>query len=835
MASRSIRIRLPFWRTLLILLWSYVTYHLLVRPALLDLSAVGMILVVAAAFLFFFAVPPQTRKAWAVAVLAFLLLDKGLASIAATSSSWTRVFLYGLCILWLLAAARWYGKLNARPLVAIALAGVLTLTWMPRGELTLLNYFVKEDVTKPLYVGNWDYFPFTVADLDGDGTDEILTVGNRDETLPEGENENNPRDEQEHIKPELEPEPLYPYVLKWRDGHLVREPVTPDQLAAAAQRLPLDTIGYPYFRLTRELTLEPAVQPTTWTEEVMDFGSAPFRVFAADLSHLAHLEATQAGSLSRQHLARAGDYADVRLTGREVTGTYRGRPFRFSSDATKLIGVATLENGQQALVLLGEEIEVWQPDSTGGFVRTHLLTRDDVKGLANGEYYLWDVDGDGSDELVLSLAHAKIVKPRADGTWDVWWAANDEHFRFEDFGSFAPGDTPQLIALDKSYLRDYPLRYPAGFRYTPEGLKREWKIFLPLVNLRLADLDGDGKRELVGLWYNKHQLYVLKPHSVPVIPLLLGGNIVLLAYLWSRRLREARRTRPYALAALVLLLGAGTLLSGCTYSGAPRMLGTPTGDAPAAKPVTPEDGDVPGTPIANAGQRLEAALTTVTAPDIQQFWYDGYIAANLPKRRSTSMYKGAVVLPHGYFVDGRWAGQPFRYYRWDDKRYVFHSERWMKADPSVSHPVNPFGSFVHWPAFFERAVLLPREEVLGVPCDPIQVRLTGREWLERLPEPYRTEVRALVAQSARVADAVEKATVKMTFWVGVEDNRLYQYQVWIKLPLPDAGVMDQEIFFRFYKYNDPGIKLKTPEEMEKLVQESEEEPPAIGEPTPRDT
>jgi hypothetical protein len=55
----------------------------------------------------------------------------------------------------------------------------------------------------------------------------------------------------------------------------------------------------------------------------------------------------------------------------------------------------------------------------------------------------------------------------------------------------------------------------------------------------------------------------------------------------------------------------------------------------------------------------------------------------------------------------------------------------------------------------------------------------------------------------------------MKLWIGKDDKHIHQYQTNIEMPIPGAGYMQQEQFFRLLKFNDPGFNVKKPEDIEK--------------------
>ncbi len=293
------------------------------------------------------------------------------------------------------------------------------------------------------------------------------------------------------------------------------------------------------------------------------------------------------------------------------------------------------------------------------------------------------------------------------------------------------------------------------------------------------------------------------------------------------------------------------VITGCTYPSGEKVFHQIDSEVKA------EDGD-------DAYQFLKTALETTQQAEIaEKFWYSGWVANDVQKRRTNSMYDGVVVRPHGYLVNARVAANPYRYYKWDDQYYLHTAHSgWVKLDEEQV-PFDPLEGFTWWEPVLQDAIRLPDGEVLSKKTRVYQVMLKGNEWL-RLDNPQFNRLQDTIAQTPGMDQILENTTVKMTLWIGDEEytadqvrdwaarkgvdtdngaewkkwaeqngfirdeeedlyrlHLIYQYETWINMPVPGAGYMDQQIFFRFYKYDDPGIKMRTPEEMEQYVQEDE--------------
>ncbi|WP_134699947.1 hypothetical protein [Ammoniphilus sp. YIM 78166] len=208
-----------------------------------------------------------------------------------------------------------------------------------------------------------------------------------------------------------------------------------------------------------------------------------------------------------------------------------------------------------------------------------------------------------------------------------------------------------------------------------------------------------------------------------------------------------------------------------------------------------------------------------------EFWYNGYIRNSIGDRKTTSMYEGILIRPsQAYLVNGRMAGIPFSYYRWEDHYYLKKGDVWFRASKDQVLPYDPFNGFLDWLPLMDNAQKLPDDAVLNTPTDVIEVRISGKEWVEKSTSPLFEELKEKIATDPSLAHVLDNSVVKTTIWIGKEDRYIYQYRTWIVMPLPGGGYVDQEVYFRFYKFGDPGIpdRVKQPEEVEKWVVEFEE-------------
>ncbi|MGI6187292.1 MAG: hypothetical protein ACOYIL_12475 [Brevibacillus sp.] len=524
----------------------FLIYHILVKPAFLDLSWIALIVFLPLLGFLYVLVHPDERRQVVVFTLGFLLLDRALAHVDVKSLA--AVLIGGAVASGVIALiAKWYGRLSWSAVIALVLVAVLTNVSFHRDNLAALSHFTLKYESERLYNGAWvDYFPVILYDVDGDGKQEIITYGNAEELpLPE-EKPKKPETEAERKELadkllHLQAEPISLYVLTWKDGKLVRMPndqIAAETMAKIKEQMPTDYPGFPYYTM-KDGQLLPNVQRQSYAEAMLQVGTAPNRALLLDMQIIGDKLAENDGGLDVRS-AIGEKYRDVSIKEGLLSGTYEGRPFVATTKATKLIGTMKLPDGREGLIIMGEHLSVMAVEPDGTAVEAYSLTRKEMP-LATAEFIPADLDKDGADELLVANSPSYILKAKQNGTWEILWASEegDRSFRFTNYAPIGSSTEPEIVAMAKSWVSTTDSRYLSGYRYTPDGLKQTWRIYLPLLNVQVGDIDGDKENEIVATIYDKHRLIVFKQHKVPVVPLVILLFAGLIGYGIARRVRHA--------------------------------------------------------------------------------------------------------------------------------------------------------------------------------------------------------------------------------------------------------------------------------------------------------
>ena len=524
----------------------FLIYHLLIQVAFLDLSWIALVLFIPVLLLTYFVIHPNERRQVIVFSLGFLLLDRALTRLDVKSP--VAVIIGGLIAILVVAIlAKWYGKLRSNAILALVLIAVLVNVSFNRDNLSVLNHFYVKAETDRLYSGEWvDYFPITLVDIDGDGKQEIVTYGSKDMKAEEEETKKPETEAERKALAEkllpLQAEDIALYVFSWKDGQLSR--VSNDQLSGEAlaqiqQKMPADFPGFPYYTM-KDGQLVPNVQRQSYAEGMLQVGTAPYRALLLDLANIDYLLQQKHGLMDVQaSFAKDSKYQNVSIGAGFIEGSYDGKGFVAPSLATKLLGTIRLPNGQEGLITQGERISIYTPDGNGTLTEAYTLTKEQIS-LANSDYIPADIDQDGVDELLIGGTPSYILKPTPEGKWDILWRSgeHDESFRFSAFDQVGHEAGKQIVAQAKSWVSSHPLRYMSGFTYSEEGLEQQWRVYLPLMNIQLGDVDGDQENEIIATSYDSHRLLVLKQHDIPVLPIVSILFIGLFGYGVVRRFRH---------------------------------------------------------------------------------------------------------------------------------------------------------------------------------------------------------------------------------------------------------------------------------------------------------
>lgn len=519
MVRRCLKCLSGLLKPVLLAFYLFVLYELVMVPAVLDWSTFGVILVIALTGLLIWCIPVEDRLSTTVLGTTYLLAVKAIGNIKEypfLKHAFSTLFIF----LVLLIAGKILGRFRIRRFVAMFLVALIIGTTLDISEVRFWSEFTVKWKSPLLYkkLAAVDYFPTVLGDVDGDGIKEIITQQNLGEAA---------REQQERVANGirhsiLEPEKNYFAVYKWDGRKFAELPPNKYSLARLKAVLPRDYIGFPFyqssFKMAQNRTIEewmdPLVDRAALAEQATSFASFPFKILA--LSH---------------HGLRS------RLASEKAVGL---------SPASSIAAVGNLVPGlPDESVIMNNSLNVREAVPTGKVVAS--LTPGQVPDIGTSEIVIGDVDGDKTDELLLTAANSRILKLTPDGRWQTLWASPESAdeknrfrgFRFEDFATLGADPVPQIIALAKSNVRENPTRYMTGYVYKNGTLVQKWRVFSGLINLQAGDIDGDGENELSGYLYRQQHIFILEKHNLPVVQFLyvLTAALIIRGF-YLQRLRK---------------------------------------------------------------------------------------------------------------------------------------------------------------------------------------------------------------------------------------------------------------------------------------------------------
>ncbi len=548
----------------LLALYLFVFYELLVIPAILDWSVYGIILAITLTGLLIRSLPPEHRRTLTVLGLAFLLSAKALDNLSYLAWYWRAA---GTLLIFtvLFVLSRIVGKVSLRRFITVFLVAlVINLSTNP-AEIPLWTEFSVKWRSPVLYKqeGTVDYFPLQLADLNRDGKAEIITQGNLAAVRQERAGIADAAEKNKFLKQE---DNFY-LVFGWNGqtfNQLSQDAYSPVRLVESLQP---DYVNFPYYGADWYLSptglaqkLTPLLDREKLVEQTMRIGDAPFAALALDLKSIEQRAKDENRLLTVvmpevRHKLKPGPAPIASLSmdkpfkvrayikDAELSATITNNFISIPTEATAILGAGRLIKGASVqLAVLGEKLQIFDVPAKGDIKPLNELTAAEIPDIGTAEALLADINADGADELLLNTERARILKLDQTGQWQVLWASRDESFRFEGFAPLGKKGRPHIIALSRSNVRQNLTRYMTGYEYTPAGLEQKWRVFAgPLINLRVADVDGDRNNELAAYLYKKHVMLVMKKHRLPVLPAIYGLTAGLILLGFTRQLRQGRQ------------------------------------------------------------------------------------------------------------------------------------------------------------------------------------------------------------------------------------------------------------------------------------------------------
>ena len=317
-------------------LFIYFLYHLVIIPSLLEFSALGLVGVIGLSALAVFLLRKQERRPILVFTLLFLLLIKSFAGMEKIDTLWQTVVSYIFVFILSFLVARFYGKLSFPAIVSLLLVSFTLNLLFIRSELPLLTHFKKTFVSNKLYIGNAsEYFPILVIDIDKDGKQELVTLGNTEEYKQET---NEQKTSSPETNSELKKEQLHIYAYKWNGSSMVRIPENQLDTKSIMAQFPVDYIGFPYYYMNSNLELIPQMQRPELTNNMIRFGESPMQAMLLDINNLSKILEENKGIVAQETSFPSSNFKDLVIKDGQLSGTFKGTKFTYATEATTIVG-----------------------------------------------------------------------------------------------------------------------------------------------------------------------------------------------------------------------------------------------------------------------------------------------------------------------------------------------------------------------------------------------------------------------------------------------------------------------------------------------------------------
>ncbi|MFC4769485.1 FG-GAP repeat domain-containing protein [Effusibacillus consociatus] len=481
-------------------------YQLIVTPLLLDLSYIGLAILIAGTALAFFAVPRPWRRTFSLLSILILLVSYGLMHIFADYLIWKLINLPVMFLLlgWIASS---YAGITWRSTLTVFTAVTVLLSVVPLPEMAFYGKLRIEHETEAL-----DLRPiFPVYPLVNQGS-TLYTLGDfrklTDQEIKEAQID--PKERPPLVSAEKQRQQLENVdVLRFlpTEGY-EKQLVSKEEMSS----LPFPSFGlagFPYY--ASSWTIENGAVKQHFTQ-----ADSPQTVLTSFLDPLTVTIAMD---------DRANRSVD---TSRKNWENTFGREARPQYPGATLIGKGKfLPDGSTQLLLLGNnEIRLINEASpTDSPIATYKGSWEQpiARNLVIG-----DIDGDGLDEVMVNSTPAKILKLNRDRNFEQIWESGKRSFRFEFVTKQEGTNQPLIVTQDPSLIRDQETRYLTGYTWQNGELRREWRVFKSSLLFPFPVSDDTW----VSGSYGRPRIIVLKPMDMSVPAILTGiyAALVLAGY-----------------------------------------------------------------------------------------------------------------------------------------------------------------------------------------------------------------------------------------------------------------------------------------------------------------
>lgn len=510
----------------------------IIIPLAEDFAILGVVAIVVLVVLWLTSIPQSSRRRWISFSLYSLMLGYGLSSISNYPIA-ERIEIGILMIVGLLVIAWLFARVKALYLSLAALAIVAANTWLPISEWPFLTHFsVAYYGLSNISSSDFSALPFAPVQT-SHGT-AIVTVQHYQESKLNFE--------KAAIKAVESPNALqnllqnYTHLYRFitvtdQNGRFVSHPTTAQELAKVNVNNLISSF-FPFERADWRVVngkvlqyMSPSVSPQVLAQMVQSQANFPINEVA--LANVVEQQERQSWDHLLSQLGVLPSTPKLSIVNGVLQGQYLNQQIHVSVPDSKILGYGSFTaTGVHEVLLQGaNRLDVVSLGTAPGrLVASYRGTT--IQPLSN-DVVSGPLTSNGRDAVFVNASPAYIVEFGSQQGKVVYTAPNPS-LRFEGSVQFKPGQSPEIITDDPSYIRNSPTRYFTSYRFE-QGPKtgqliRNWRVYhTNLVNVQLTQFQPGKPPYVVAAIYGTSKFVILRRSYLPVLPgaiALLAGFIV---------------------------------------------------------------------------------------------------------------------------------------------------------------------------------------------------------------------------------------------------------------------------------------------------------------------
>lgn len=514
----------------------------IITPLVLDYAAIGLAALVVLVLVWIFSIPRASRRRWIGFTLFSLILGSGFGEVIQQRSLSLRSVLMVVMVIGLVLLARFLTRVRMLRLWVSAVVLVLANVWLPVQQWSFLTHFaVAYHNNFPMQQSDFPTLPFEVVNT-GSGQ-ALVTLSNLTET---------PATLKQDLAQPFNSDITLEDVLRNYKHRYELMSLAESHQSFTLNPAPLSMVPYiDPFLLTNTFFpsirahwvvdnnrivqfMSPTQSPETLTQMAMD---------PADWNANFVALAEQTATLERKNWNKLSDAAGAAQSGAGYTnqgfsvvngwlvGQWNGQSVRIPVAGNDVVGTGSFTKADTKQVLVSGPNLLQVVDLTTGKVVSEYHG-DAVQPLSS-DIVTGPIDNSGRDVIFVNSSPAQILGARTSNQWDVLYTATNPSLRFEASMQWVPGQAPEILTDDPSLVRNSPTRYFSSYTYRNGELVRNWRVYhTNVVNVHPVQFVKNGVQYIACSIYGTGEMFVLRRHHIPVVPMTSGilGVAIVIGY-----------------------------------------------------------------------------------------------------------------------------------------------------------------------------------------------------------------------------------------------------------------------------------------------------------------